>query len=308
MNASCQSPVAIYQMDYVWNTRIRAYIDYIVPGTFAGCTNSDSLLYSQLLCLYSSSDCSAILMKYMKNSYLYNVEIPVWFEPKLLIYNSTLSRFPMNASISTLVEELMIEQWNPLYSYETFYSQCSPDYCSYTQKTRVNTILNVATMLLSMLGGLTISLRLFIPLMMKMIYKVIEIISHRQQNEQIRISRCTQLKLAIRNLFTYIWKNLRNLNIFSKRQLGGNHDRETILFIGKWTTRLYLSLFTLGLCVLTLYTILQPSTLIKTFHQPSLNTYKQLIITYNNNFKCSCSNITSKYEQFIEITPVFHQV
>ena len=101
-------------MDYVWNTRIRAYIDYIVPGTFAGCTNSDSLLYSQLLCLYSSSDCSAILMKYMKNSYLYNVEIPVWFEPKLLIYNSTLSRFPMNASISTLVEELMIEQWNQI--------------------------------------------------------------------------------------------------------------------------------------------------------------------------------------------------
>ena len=28
----------------------------------------------------------------------------------------------------------MIEEWNPFYSYEHFYSLCSPNYCIYTEK------------------------------------------------------------------------------------------------------------------------------------------------------------------------------
>ena len=92
------------------------------------------------------------------------------------------------------------------------------------------------------------------------------------------------------------------------RDLGSNTDRTRAKHIGKWSTRLYFTLFIVGLGILTLYTIIQPETLTKTFDKPSLNLYNELKSKYKDKLKCSCSIIASKYEQFVQINVLFHQV
>ncbi|CAF1681728.1 unnamed protein product, partial [Adineta ricciae] len=45
-NPSCQTPVAIYQMDSIWSTRIATYIVYVVPGSVGSCSTFSSLMFS----------------------------------------------------------------------------------------------------------------------------------------------------------------------------------------------------------------------------------------------------------------------
>lgn len=92
------------------------------------------------------------------------------------------------------------------------------------------------------------------------------------------------------------------------RDLGSNIDRTRAKNIGKWSTRLYFTLFIIGLGILTLYTIIQPETLTKTFDKPSFNFYNKLKSKYKDKLKCSCSVISSKYEQFVQMNAHFHQV
>ncbi|CAF1681534.1 unnamed protein product, partial [Adineta ricciae] len=75
-NPSCQTPVAIYQMDSIWNNRIATYIVYVVPGSVGSCSTFSSLMFSQFLCLYANTDCFPIVMNYVKSSYYQNVLNP----------------------------------------------------------------------------------------------------------------------------------------------------------------------------------------------------------------------------------------
>lgn len=176
----------MYQVDYVWNSRSRAYVDYIVPGSISGCSNFDSLLFSQLLCFYSTSDCFSILMSYIKNNYYYNLEdpIPPWFDPRPLVYNPTTSRYPPNTSVSDIVKQIMIETWNTSYSFKTFYDLCAPKSCFYSEEIRKNTIFSTIIILLSVLGGLTISLRLITPHLVQVICKLLAKVTQKQPEQQ----------------------------------------------------------------------------------------------------------------------------
>ncbi|CAF1076407.1 unnamed protein product [Adineta ricciae] len=262
-NSSCQTSVAVYQMDSVWNSRIYAYISYIVPGSLASCSTFSSLLFSQLFCYYSESNCYSILMTYMKDSYYQNVEFPQWYQANPLIYYPNASRYPPNTSISTIVEQIMIEQWNPSYSYKYFYGLCAPKYCTYSLRMRTKTIVEVVIILISMIGGLTFALQIFAPIL---------------------------------------------LNVFSIRDFGSHADRATAKHLGKWATRLYFVLLILGLTILTLYTIIQPQTVTTTFDKPSFKSYTQLEQKYGEKFKCTCSKIATKYNEFTKINAEFHKI
>ncbi|CAF4078850.1 unnamed protein product, partial [Adineta steineri] len=77
--------------------------------------------------------------------------------------------------------------------------------------------------------------------------------------------------------------------------------------LGRWATRLYIALFIGGLSILTIYNLIQPQMMTKTFDKPSFNVYKNLKKLYGDELKCPCSVIASVYSQFIEIEPIFHE-
>ncbi|CAF3744360.1 unnamed protein product [Adineta steineri] len=78
--------------------------------------------------------------------------------------------------------------------------------------------------------------------------------------------------------------------------------------LGRITTRLYIVLLITGHVILILYTIIQPQILTKTFDQPSLTTYNHLMVDHSDTLQCPCSSISSIYDRYVTIEPVFHQV
>jgi len=157
---------------------------YILPGLIEGCSNIDSLLRSTLECTYSRPDCVTILTKYMYGNTLDDNEYPWWIQPDPLIYDPTLSSFPPNTSISMIVKNIMIEQWNPSISYNDFYESCAPTYCTYSKRVPAKTFFGVIVMLVSMIGGLTMSLRLITPQLVKICFRLWKLFFRRQQQQQ----------------------------------------------------------------------------------------------------------------------------
>ncbi|CAF5035592.1 unnamed protein product, partial [Rotaria sp. Silwood1] len=82
---------------------------------------------------------------------------------------SLISRFQLNTSIQLLVDALFIEQWHFNVSYPSFYEQCAPTYCHYTVNEH-NNALHVVSQILGLYGGLTVSLRFIVPLIVELYY------------------------------------------------------------------------------------------------------------------------------------------
>ncbi|CAF1281000.1 unnamed protein product [Adineta steineri] len=156
-NVHCQTSAFIYQDTNVTNSYV-----YIIPGIVKGCFIINSLLYSTLQCLYVDSDCFPNLVSFLLGGNHYHLHP--------LIYNPTLSKYPPNTSVLEIVKELMIEQWNPLYIYEPFYESCAPSYCTYSKNIRTKNTMGVITTLVSLIGGLTVALRLITPQLVKLFY------------------------------------------------------------------------------------------------------------------------------------------
>lgn len=171
-NPHCQSSAAIYAKDVVYFGGYDFHVDYVILGFVTGCSPLDSLLLSTLECLYSTSDCLSNLTHFIRETYFYNVEHPSWLEVRPLTYNSTLDQFPPNTSISNIVSKLMISRWNSAISYAQFYQSCAPDHCSYSKEIQAKTLLGIVVTLVSMIGGVSVVLRLITPHLVKLLMDI----------------------------------------------------------------------------------------------------------------------------------------
>lgn len=184
-NPNCQEKVSIYYNDRLSAATNDYNIAYIVPGSIDGCSSIDSLQLSTLECFYSGSDCFSNVIKFIEQQYVENVFDSQWFSPRILIYDPALSRFPPNISIKTILQDMMIERWNISRSYNSFYESCAPIYCTYSQTIRTKTIFGVLLTLISMIGGLIVSLRIITPHIVKFLIFLLAIMKRkRQQPEQ----------------------------------------------------------------------------------------------------------------------------
>lgn len=141
--------------------------DIILPGLVVGCWPIHGLLMSTLECFFSSS-CIDTIISYldyyleMDGSPPTNFTIPDVLALQIKpLSGSISSRFAPNTTIGTLIDELFIEQWTNTSSYESYYATCAPSVCRY-QYTSRNDALYVITSILSIYGGLTVSLRFIV--------------------------------------------------------------------------------------------------------------------------------------------------
>ncbi|CAF1146722.1 unnamed protein product [Adineta steineri] len=177
-NPDCQTAAVVYNDNII----------HKIPGFIRGCLASDSLLGSTLQCLYSESnsgsDCFVNLLTYSSNSdWTLKLNGPM-FDLRPLVYDSERSRFPPTTLISSIIKEMMVEQWNSTPSYEQFYESCAPKYCTYHQKIRTKTIVGIFMTLLSTIGGLAASLHLITPYFIKFLFKLWAMIRKRKQEQQ----------------------------------------------------------------------------------------------------------------------------
>jgi hypothetical protein len=141
--------------------------DLLLPGLFVGCLPVDGLRMSTLECFFSSS-CISSILTHLEYYTQQDGSLPTNFsQPSVLPFsiialnNSKTSRFPTNTTIGTLIDEFFLEEYTNTTSYEDYVAGCAPTYCEYNYMTR-NNILYVATSVLGLYGGLTVSFRFLI--------------------------------------------------------------------------------------------------------------------------------------------------
>ncbi len=165
LDSQCKLALAIWDVITQVNAGVPEMI-FAVPGFVQGCYSTESLLLSNLQCLYSNnSECLSALISNASTSYSipYNVSV----EP----LNSSLdTRFSQTDLISTIVYKLMVEQWSPNISYRNYFDICAPKQCNYRQ-IQSPRIIDIITILISFYGGLSIILRLIMPQVMKIFFK-----------------------------------------------------------------------------------------------------------------------------------------
>jgi hypothetical protein len=126
----------------------------------------DSVLTSTLECWYDQACLTLIRSAYILNGVTDLIDV-------LPLDANVVSRFPINTTVSTLVNELLLENWTTTISYENFYKSCAPTSCSYTIEERFDLIYGIVTAL-SVYSGLIRSLRLISPLAFGLVLIIIQ--------------------------------------------------------------------------------------------------------------------------------------
>jgi hypothetical protein len=111
----------------------------MMPGLMVGCYPLESLLKSNLQCLYNAS-CFPLLQSKIGRSFApLNESIP--------------SKYQKNSTVESILNQLMVEKWVLDVIYENYYNECAPTSCSYIER---RPALQVLTLFLELYGGLVI--------------------------------------------------------------------------------------------------------------------------------------------------------
>lgn len=119
-------------------------------GMFAGCYPVEALLQSTLHCFYDQQCIDSNNIFQAMNSSSLNA-----------------SRFSINATIESIVNQLMIEQYSRDLFYEKYFDQCAPSSCSYSYTDKVEVIEGL-TLLIGLYGGLVIICRVIAVIIVKL--------------------------------------------------------------------------------------------------------------------------------------------
>ena len=120
----------------------------LIPGFRVGCSPIESFLESTLECLYNISCIEQLTPNVTGSASLFRALDPALSSPA--------------ATVQTLVDTLMIDEWTLTISYDSYYAACAPRYCSYSLTRRFD-LVYVFTSILGLSGGLTVVLKLLLP-------------------------------------------------------------------------------------------------------------------------------------------------
>ncbi|UJR06971.1 hypothetical protein I4U23_011259 [Adineta vaga] len=319
VNPHCQRPAPIYNYDYDSNKNSTYTISYMLPGWKQSCSPMDSFMLSNFECLYSV-DCLLRLLRHVKTLFILTYTLITrvsWYEPRPLVYNSTVDRFYPDMLIRDIIADIMIERWNSSTSYKKFYENCAPTHCTYTKRVHIKNFFDAIITLISMISGVIVSVRLATPLFIKLILYLWKRIVKKRSEEQnhtqqeldvIQLKFFDKLKRIIWKLLTTSINTIFSLNLFHVRDFSSNITRESAQGLGRWSTRLYIGLFILINFIFILHNVIESETTTNSYDQPSISEYHHLVEIHGEKLQCSCSNIASKYETFIQIQPKHYEI
>ena len=165
---NCILPFARYCETSVFSLYLNCYAltNLTINGLTLGCNPMEGVLHSSLECLYDNACVQMILLAVR----YYSVILGNSFQsPNITLLNETaLQKFKRDTIILEIVEGLMVDRWDLSISFESYFSQCRPIVCIHTFTQRFN-LLNTITTVTGLAGGLSIVLRILVPLVMKSI-------------------------------------------------------------------------------------------------------------------------------------------
>lgn len=111
------------------------------------------------------------------------------------------------------------------------------------------------------------------------------------------------MHIRLKNVFGKVKILIIKLNLFNNYSEDPFDIRQGIM-----STRLYIVLLISGLFIFTIYTSQSTQTISKTMSLPSQAHYEILQQQYPNTLQCPCTVISIPYNEFVRITPVYHQL
>ncbi|CAF1321675.1 unnamed protein product [Adineta steineri] len=127
-----------------------------LTGLASGCLPVTSILASTLECFYNQT-CVNTLVSIFSTKENFSAMI-----------RNNRSRFGPYATVQSIVDKLMVEDWLMNVSYEKYRDNCAPLSCTYPKKLR-NSLLDVMAQLIGLLSGLIAALRLLLPIIVRFI-------------------------------------------------------------------------------------------------------------------------------------------
>jgi hypothetical protein len=119
-------------------------------GMMAGCYPLEALLQSTFQCFYNQTCIDSNNTFQALNS-----------------SSNQSSQYSINTTIESILNKLMVEDYLTNISYENYFSQCKPLWCSYSYVSHRDTI-EVTSTLIALYGGLAIIVRLIVILFLKL--------------------------------------------------------------------------------------------------------------------------------------------
>jgi hypothetical protein len=142
-------------------------VDLVLPGLVTGCSVFSGLRLSTLACFYSATCIEQIVsnMRYyghFNGSLVDNINLMNATRIDIRPLNrAKSSRFLLNTSIATLLDEMFVDAWINKTSYEKYFDRCAPTHCTYDYVSKKSPS-SVAAALLGLYGGLTLVLRFLV--------------------------------------------------------------------------------------------------------------------------------------------------
>jgi hypothetical protein len=149
----------------------------LIPGLYRACFALESLLQSTLECFYDDQDCLADIINFYD-------QLPL-VQDFIRLNSSLPSRFTTNSTIDSLLSELFIEYWSQSLNYSSYFALCQPASCSY-EILRRNSLLETITIIIGLVGGLSISLRILVPFVVTV---CVSFIQKREQQSTVSETR-----------------------------------------------------------------------------------------------------------------------
>ena len=158
-NPSCLQPVMLS----AWNSDVTGTV--VVPGLYLGCYTLEAILHSSLRCFYLRP-CINVMISYVSTTERVNIN------PQPL--DTALDRsYTINSTIGEMFDHLMVDTWSETISVRAHFEACQPLTCTYSFVTR-HDLIYILTALLGIIGGLNRVLRLIVPFIVRMAYKLFE--------------------------------------------------------------------------------------------------------------------------------------
>ncbi|CAF1526169.1 unnamed protein product [Adineta ricciae] len=278
-SCSCSLSSACIMQSSIYDDSNPNSIMFTVPGMYAGCYIIESLLASTLECFYNETCITQLQSFYQSNQTL-----------RVTPLNSSFpSLYSVNSAMQVVINNLMIEEWNSMINYSSYFDECSPLQCTYSYQTR-NDMIYIVTTLIGLVGGLITILKIVVP-------RSIQIIRGRKIE-----TNSGELSLTLREHLKNFYEKF---NLFPSIPPTTN-DHE--LRNQKISTKLFVMLLILIVTILLLYTSLANITKTVVVEKPTVETYLNLYSKYPQTLSCPCSTISINYGDILSIQYSFHQV
>lgn len=288
---------------------------YVGHGLVKACYMIDTVRLSSLECFYNHSNCSQKVFDTLNASLNFFRQPVAQFDVRPLINNrDPLTRFTPETFLFTIINEMMIDRWNLSISFEQYYNQCRPNTCRYSYTKRDQYFLGMIISFVSTVGGLATSLRFLVPLIVNLLSRVLQ---HREsirrstssENSTNRRTFRHRLEKIPRNFMNFLHVKILTLNIFPARHFPPHLNRQIVKTLGEWSTRIHIIFLITSFLVVGLHVIVRPEILTKTYSKPTFNFYTLISNEHDATaLKCPCSSISSSYNDFVTVEPIFHQV